>query len=265
MATLYIFGDESGTMPLHDTDKPFVAATVAVLDRKPTEADGRLIESLKGLNALPFAAIVKPFPGYGKLVKTKYDKIRVMASATRLLTGASSPDEISIRNIIWSHAMIQAIGQLVLGTLFNASSIDDILVLLDEKTMKSSERSLFTGTVTNHMELGIRNILSDIEHLNPGIIAEWKDRVQFTAKSISINWSDDSEEFKSEFGLKLAHRLSQKLYKWQTRGAPNMATVLRDAGYESPISDITDLVTRLNQRIIDNFKKNTGLPEPRDL
>ena len=63
MATLYIFGDESGTMPVSDTDKPFVAATVAVLDNPPalirgSDDDEKMVEIFTSLNIVPFAAIV---------------------------------------------------------------------------------------------------------------------------------------------------------------------------------------------------------------
>ena len=265
MAILYIFGDESGTMPLNDDDNPFVAAAVAVLDRKswPVNVKKNIFEVLKGLNALPSAAIVKPFPGYSKLVKTKYDKLQVMAQATRLVTGASSPGDFSVRNTIWSHAMIQAVGQTVLRTIFTGS-IEGIQILLDEKTMRSPERSLFTGTVINHMEVGIKEILARIKPLNQDVIVEWENRVLFSAENISINWSDESEEFRSEFGLNLAHRLSQRLYGSVTGRATDVGPILRAAGFDDPMIDITGIISRLDQRIIDNFRRNTGLPEPRE-
>ncbi len=251
-------------MPLNDNDKPFVAAIVALVDKKPAEVDKKLFEILKGLNAIPFAAIVQPFPGYGKLVKAKYDKMQVMARATRLKTGASGPDELNVRNVVWSFAMAQAIGHAVLSTIFT-TSIDDVQILLDEKSMRSSERALFTGTVKNNMDGVITDILGSISLLNPGVISEWKNRVQFSAKTTSINWSDESEKFKSEFGLKLADRLSRKLYRSQTSRPANTETILRDAGFDDSVMDITEVITRLDQRIIDNFKRNTGLPEPREL
>lgn len=264
LATLYIFGDESGTMPFDDNDKPFVAGTVALLEKKPAQVQKKLFEILRELNAVPFIAMVKPFPGYGKLVKAKYDKMETMARAKRLATGASAPEELNYRDVVWSHAMINAIGSAVSHFVLTAS-IDDVQILLDQKSMKPPGRALFTGMVINHMGVGITQILERIEHRDPGAISEWKNHVRFTDKTTRINWSDESDEFEGEFGLKLAHRLSQTVYRWQMNPAIDMGTMVRDTGFEDCVMDITKIITRLDQRIVDNFKRDTGLPEPCEL
>jgi len=256
LATLHIFGDESGTMPLNDHDKPFVAATVSFLDERPVEIDERLFENLRALNAMPFAAIVMPFPGYGKLVKAKYDKMEVMARATRLVTGVSGVYELSLRDIVWSHAMGQAVIHSVLGTIFS-SSIDAVQILLDQKSMKADQRSLFTDTLRDIVAIGMAEMLKQI---NP----EWKSRIRFTDRTISVNWSDESEHFESQFGLKLADRLSRKLYRSQISSPVGAETVLTNAGFDDSMMDVTRIITNMDRRIIDNFKRNTGLPEPRD-
>jgi hypothetical protein len=94
LAILHIFGDESGTMPVNDDDKPLVAATVTFLDKTPaavrgSDEDETLISIFKDLNVIPFAATVKPFPGYGKVLKGKHDKIQVMARV--LFSGLNRP------------------------------------------------------------------------------------------------------------------------------------------------------------------------------
>ena len=71
MPELYIFGDESGTMPANDKDNSFVAATVTFLDKKPLITNGSdknetLIKIFKEQSAIPFATVVNPFPGYAK-------------------------------------------------------------------------------------------------------------------------------------------------------------------------------------------------------
>ena len=165
LATLYVFGDESGTMPVSDNDKLFVAATVAVL-KEPTlivgsDNDEKMVEIFGNLNILPFAAIVKPFPGYGAALKAKHDKIHVMARATRLLTGANVTylDEktlaegFDLRNTVWGFAMVQAIAQAVLNTLFS-SSIDAIHVILNRKTMLPSMRQFFKEIIVNRITVG---------------------------------------------------------------------------------------------------------------
>jgi hypothetical protein len=99
-----------------------------------------------------------------------------------------------------------------------------------------------------------------LKQINP----EWKSRIRFTDKTISVNWSDESEHFESQFGLKLADRLSRKLYRSQMSSLAGAETMLTNAGFDDSTIDVTRIVTNMDRRIIDNFKRNTGLPEPRD-
>lgn len=273
MAILHIFGDESGTMPLNDTDGPFVAATVSFLGEPPnvmrdSNKDETLVSIFKNLNAVPFAAIVKPFLGYKKALKNKYDKMQVMARATALVMGSSSQslDQAGLtpRNIVWTHAMTQAIVNAV-GSIMFDSDINSVRILLDEKTLSHSMRLLFSQTLLQ-MGTNFREFLTYYRQLNPAKMFQYKNNIQFSAANTSINWSDDSGQFRSEFGLKLAHRLASKTYhQLKDSGKKGIETKLRDAGFEDFIKDITDIVTNLDQRLIDNFRQNTGLPEPREL
>jgi hypothetical protein len=277
LANLYIFGDESGTMPVNDSDKPFVAATIATVDNPPaliggSDNDEKMVEIFKNLNLVPFAAIVKPFPGYAKILKAKYNKIQVMARATRLVTGASVQyldektltDGFDLRNTVWGYAMLQAIANAVLNTLFT-STIDAVQVILDSKTMTPSMRFFFKEMIINRIGVGTRQFLRSFLPMNPSVVSEWGDHVRFSAETTSFSWSDNSEEFEQQFGLRLADRFARKIYQAQITRQPGIEAMLKNAGFEDFIVDISELVTRLDQRVVDNFRRNTGLPEPREL
>ena len=67
MTTLYIFGDESGTMPVNDNDKPFVAATVAVLNNNPAYIKGSndnniMVDIFKYFGIMPICGNSKTIP-----------------------------------------------------------------------------------------------------------------------------------------------------------------------------------------------------------
>jgi hypothetical protein len=277
LATLYIFGDESGTMPVDDADKPFVAATVAVLNNPPalvrgSEDDEKMVKIFTRLNVVPFVAMVKPFTGYGKALKAKHSKIQIMARATRLVTGAGAQhldkkilaSGFDLRNTVWCHAMGQAIANAVLSTLYT-ETIDTVRVILDRKTMTPSMRLLFKEIITNRIEMGLRQVLETLLPMARNTVIMWEDRIRFSSKTIFFNWSDDSEEFEQQFGLRLADRFARKIYQAQVTGQRNIETMLKNAGYNDFILDISKLVTHLDQRLIDNFIRNTGLPEPKEL
>ena len=276
MATLYIFGDESGTMPMDDADKPFVAATIAVLDNPPvlvrgSDDDEKMAEIFASLNIIPFAAIVKPYPGYGKVLKAKYDKINVMARATRLITGARAPylddktlrEGFDLRNTVWVNAMVQAIANAVLNTLFT-NSVDAVQVILDRKTMTPSMRQFFKEMIVNRIGEGTKQFLRSFLTVNPTVVSEWEDHVRFSSETTAFSWSDESEELEKQFGLRLADRFARKVYQAQITRQPGIEAILAAAGFEGFVSDISELVTRLDERLVDNFIKKTGLPEPKE-
>jgi len=277
LATLYIFGDESGTMPVDDADKPFVAATVAVLGDPPvlvrgSDDDKKMAGIFSSLNIVPFAAVVKPYPGYGKDLKSKYDKINVMARATRLTTGASAPylddktlrEGFDLRNTVWGHAMVQAIANAVLSILFT-SPIEAVQIVLDRKTMTPSMRQFFRDVIVNRIGEGTKQFLRSFHPANPTVVSEWEDRVRFSSNTTMLSWSDESKELEQQFCLRLADRFARKIYQAQITGQHGITTILEGAGFEGFVKDISGLVTRLDMRLIDKFKNKTGLPEPKEL
>lgn len=275
LATLYIFGDESGTMPIDDLDKPFVAATVSVLGDPPvlvrgSDDDQKMAEIFAKLNIVPFAAVVKPYPGYGNDLNAKYDKINVMARATRLTTGASAPylddrelrEGFDLRNTVWAHAMVQAISNAVLSTLFT-NPVEAVRVILDQKTMTPSMRQFFREVIVHRIGEGTKQFLRNFRPANSTVVLEWEDRVQFSSKTTMFSWSDESDVLEQQFGLRLADRFARKIYQAQIADRPGIVAILEAAGFEDFVNDISGLVTRLDARLVNNFKKKTGLPEPK--
>lgn len=142
MTTYYIFADESGTMPINDSDKPFVAATIAFQRRPPRAINGsnnddRLIAILKDLDAKPFATIVRPFRGYGEILKERFSKMTTMARAKCLLDSKKiqylDKNGINLRNEVWQQAMLQSVAHTSLELCFGYESIESIKFIFDEK------------------------------------------------------------------------------------------------------------------------------------
>jgi len=259
-------------MPTEDNDKPFVAAIVAFFEKTPpaicgSDKDDKLVEILRESNAIPFLAIVKPFPGYGSSLKSKYDKMLVMAHAKRLLDGSTVPyidkDRINLRNQVWDHTMLQGILHVVTCAMYSGS-IDSVQILLDEKTMTTARRKIFTDMITS-LGANLKVYLERLGQDGGEDMSQHVDRIEFSALSTAVHWSDDSDEFRSEFALKLADRLARKMYRQLLNTSQTgIEHSLRNAGFEDFLHDITHVVTRpLSQRAIDAWKRDTGLPEPR--
>jgi hypothetical protein len=272
MATFYIFADESGTMPINDTDKPFVAATIAFQGQPPkaisgSDSDDKIIAIFKKLDAKPFATIVKPFPRYAQMLSSKYSKMKTMAMAKCLLDGRTiqymDKDDINLHNEIWHHAMLQSIMHTVLGSVFDSKPIDKIKFIFDEKTMRSERRDFFHHIIT-HIGTPLRQYLDTFKHkYSNEIISSVQEKIQFTHTSISIYWSDQSIATHYKFGLKLADRFARKVYQDLNNQKPEFYALLQKEGFEKIVEDITNAIVRpLSKNLINRWQKETGLPEP---
>jgi hypothetical protein len=145
------------------------------------------------------------------------------------------------------------------------SAIDSVRIVLDEKTMTHPMRRLFTQTL-RRMGTSVRELLRRHIQLEPVNMSRYESRIQFSSETTFINWSDDGEEFRSEFGLRLADRLAHKMYRQlENTKQTSIECKLREAGFEDFVIDITGVVTRFDPRLVANFRRNTGLPEPREL
>ena len=273
MPTLHIFADESGTMPVNDNDKPFVAATVAFLGKPPdaicgSDEDEKLVEILKASNAMPFTATVRPFPGYGNNLKSRIEKIKIMARAKCLLNGSvpryPDKDGINLHNEVWGFAMDQSLAHIVMRNILESSPIDKIRIVFDQKTMTKNRRDFFCQTV-HRIGTRLREYLETFEQkCSKNEVAFFRDRIQFSAQSITVHWSDEPNLVQHLFGLKLADRFARKMYQQLGNIAQTgFDSILQSAGFSDFTVDITKLLVRpVNRNMIDAWKSETGLPEP---
>jgi len=113
---LTLYCDESGTMPKHDYDGPFVCAAVGVLGNLnwPKAVPGGLkwlANQLDLPNVFPSVAYVVPRDGYARRLAERHSTSQRMALYTREITGANSAylteKGVPLGNYVWGHVMIQ--------------------------------------------------------------------------------------------------------------------------------------------------------------
>lgn len=273
MAVLYLYADESGTMPQRDTDAPFVTATVSFFGDQPdlmhvTRHRSEIISRLFSLNAIPFVAFVKPFPGYEDSINLKLSKINIMARVTRLLTRANTQylDEhgIGLRNYIWIYAMQQAIGNTV-GVAMRKDSIDALQILMDQKTLPVPTRTLFTEQVLAKSEQ-VRDVLARLKTLSPNRISLYENNIRFTRNSTSLHWSDEMEVLDKDSRLKLSDKLARIAYRNIRDGhLDELTESLAKAGFPDSVMNLTEIImSPLKSRLVAAWERTTGLKEPRD-
>lgn len=272
MSILKIYGDESGTMPVKDNDQLFVTATIStfndkvIFERKSGHRDW-LVKQIKTLNAIPFITYIKPFKGYGLLLKAKMDKLNTMARATRLITGKNKKyltnNGIPIRNYIWTHCMIQSISQLIIKNIFTYE-VKKIHIFLDEKTMSPPSRLLFIKEIKEIRQY-ILNTLNKIKVFNNKFVDYLENNIAFDSENIIIKWSDEIEDTNTIAGLTLAHYLASHFYKDMIKkNGPKIIQLLNKNKYDDFVFDITNIFLKsLNEETINLWKKNTGLREPK--
>lgn len=271
MAILKIYGDESGTMPISDNDGVFVAATVSTIDSSPDlkEIDGRikwLAERLKHLSATPFIIYVKPFAGYERAIKSKMEKMSIMARMTRLMTGANSQyiteKGIPVRNFIWTQCMDQAIAHAIL-TKISTTKVDQIEIILDQKTMMQQTREFFQDRVKS-VEKYLRNSLNWAKAFDREKAELLTSHVAFSSHKIKLSWSDDPDTDDAKGGLVLAHYLATHFQQDMAQNRiPRIVEALSKEGFENFSLDLTNLITKpVSRKAITSWERNTGLKEP---
>jgi len=271
VATLRIFADESGTMPLDDDDGIFVMATVSLFGDPPIieKHNGHLswlIDKLAELDALPQVSTVIPVPGYGEAIRVKFSKMKTMARYRRMMIEKEhkylDDYEGSIRNKIWSSGMNQSIALSVLDGI-TRNSIDSLQITMDVKTMREPDRKLFTDIV-DIVPQTIKDILERVKAVNPTQADRYSSNIAFRSSDISINWMNPEDKDHVTDGLWLAHHLSKHYQKYLSRTSePHVRAKLSEAGFNDFELDIThSLMVPINRSAIDKWKQDTGLPEP---
>lgn len=269
---LHLYGDEAGVMPTADHDEMFVAATVA-LAGKPSPGPkrdghrGSLVTRLVSERVLGCVSFVRPFPGYGQQLEAKFSRMQTMARATRLLTRANakylSRDRFSPRNMVWQHVMKQAIGQTVLSAL-GRSTVDHLVVVLDQKTMAGSTRTLFADQIRRLAD-DMRPVLAQRAVSGaPGAVVLYR-RLGLARDTVDVRWSDQTLGEGDVDGLFLAHHLASRCLEDLKSGRElELPTALKAAGLPCPEIDVTELLIRaISPDVVREWERRTWLRAPR--
>jgi hypothetical protein len=216
MAALYIYADESGTMPTSDTDPPFVAAAVASF-REPFRWDGKrgkrreILETISNSQLLPFIAILDPHPGFTDTLHEKLELLNDDAQKTLETTGANArlfPRRgLKPGNFIWGHTVLQAVSQAALSGAVRGV-IDRIEILMDQKTLRKEERALFRHTLVT-LKGTMRNSLMHALFGFFGPLEQLLQRLKFEDIDVSVRWSDDPIQRANEGALNFVDRVSR--------------------------------------------------------
>lgn len=274
--TLWVFGDESGTMPLRDEDGVFMATTFAILEPNARKVPtNRLqmkgtIESLKMLHARPSASIVRPTPGYGAALKRKIDTLNTLGGLTRLMSGANRefmPEGgHQPRNLVWAEAMQQAVGMAILFCSMKHHLIPGtVTVFLDRKTLKTEMRALIRHQAKSYPETASMALNQTADQLAGNVslaLREFAKALRSAPPPVSICWSDEPGFSDPISGLQLAHALSKYLFADERSAGSNppFRTHLEAAGFREVVGDITHvLLTPVSDEAVGRWQRDHGL------
>ena len=270
MSTLFIFGDESGNLPLCEEDGVFVGATVAT-QTPPRKIEERkrnsrwLVQKLQKYSAHPFVAYIRPVPGYGAAVSSKLAKMDIMARSKRLLYGEHPylpQGGIALRNFVWMHCIFQAITQSFAWSIIGGP-IDALHIVLHQKTLAPENRRLLVNVVKRSPDRALET-LARARKLDANAADKYLSNMRVDPSRISVSWSNDPGASGAQPGLLLADRLAWH-YRRDLVGLNNtrIGDEMTTAGFGRFAMDITKIVTApINRRSIENWKWATGLPEP---
>ena len=271
MSNLILFGDESGTMPKTKNDGPFVTSFVSYvgdnIERCQIDFHRKdFIQSLAKNDILPMITFVRPGENYFHVLKNKMTKINLMARMTRLITGNNADYLTNIgfptANFIWIFAMSEAISLSIYKNI-TIHKIDEIKIFLDQKTLAGPTRKFFLSNIYKIPTL-MKNTLLKFYDVNPKYIENAFSNINFSNESISIHWSNELNKDQFKNGFLTAHHLAKysftSIRRW---GIEFLEKKLRNAGFNNSMRDVTALLTApINDKAIEVWKKNTGLPEP---
>lgn len=270
MNKLLIFGDESGTMPVKDSDDIFVTSSISVFNSYPSFDNKNfhrewVINFIKEKHMFPAISYVLPRKGYSKNLKDKYDKINIMARMTRLMTGANkqylTKDCIPLRNHIWLFCTLQSINNTIINSLIK-NKIFEINVFLDQKSLAYASKNLFIRMLQRKLKLYKKSLLK-FKDQHPEFIKILIDRFIDASNSIYLFWSNEENTKNAKGGLLLAHYLAS-YYKKDFNKHKTIQNLLKQYGFKNADNDVTDLLLiPPNQQALDTWQRNTGLKPPK--
>ena len=246
---LTVYCDEAGTMPLETGDPPFVVAALAVTKPivRPKGFESRskwLINEIERQQGIPHVSYVAPKDGYSETLRSRHNILESMALETRETTGDNaayvSKYGISVRNAVWSKAMLIGIGRMLVEAIARGP-IGSLWVILDQKTMDQEHRALFRKNVTEVGQVLSQEIMGSPAP-TPGADAYLLNNIRFGPADVAIRWSDELE--KEPVGLRFAHFLASLALRELKRGKNRLLLDWLDGGtYGNRTADITDVLT----------------------
>ncbi len=270
MSRLILYADESGTMPLHDNDSPFVAAIVAarsplLIDNQRPRGISAFVARAVASGAVPFFAYVLPVPGYAMAVQRKYAKLDLMTRARGLLekkaVWAWAPGA-PIRNFVWAQAMLNAIAQLFIRQQA-AFALAEVLVIFDRKTLAPETRELFRLMV-RRMPHTVNEVLTNLPQLPSSAQRVIRDRFDLAPTNITMLWSDECDEDDVGVGLRVAHHFARCFHRHLLgRDGGEFEIALSHSGLALTSINFTPTMMRpMDRTFIQEWRAITGLPEP---
>jgi hypothetical protein len=271
MSLLKIYADEAGTMPLADTDEPFVTGMVSVVgsdlqirERHNLGKAPEFCGCLSQVGANIHFCYIRPGLGYAKAIGSKLSKMDTMARMTRLMTGGNTkylpPEGISYRNMVWSISMNQAMYAIFLRAAASGP-VSEVEMFFDQKTMARQSRTHFREAaqmITNNLRRTVLRF-ADARPLDAAQLLRNVDGLEH----IKIHWSDEPDFERASDGLTVAHHLSSLARRFLIKGRTDFSEYLTTAGYTQFEKDITATVTApISRESIESWKKQTGLLEP---
>lgn len=268
---LNIYCDESGTMPIDDSTDLFLTASVGVVNQhisfdKKSGHKNWLIDRLKQFNSIPFITFILPKKGYGNIVKAKFDKINTMARYTRLITGRNThyldEDGLRIPNFIWSFCMLKSIGNVILNAV-DQQEINKIQIFIDDKSFSKPSKMFFINSLFRQLNIMIDSI-TKLKGYFPSQTNRLLERINKIEGETSLYWRDESDASPAKEGLEIAHYLAYHFRKdFRKKTKTCISKLLTESKYDYFQMDVTELLIQpINEKTIEDWKKNTGLPEP---
>lgn len=254
MNQLYIYFDESGTMPISDGDEAFIGAALGFFKEKPTldSYNGHrewLAETLSSRASIVTAAFVKPYPGFSVELERRLRGINSQGKRTQRTTGANAryfpPDGINARNLIWISAMEVAVVGVALRAV-SRNRVEKIVVILDQKTLVEEEDNLVKRQTMRIGKVLTTSLVESADRF-PEEAARALENTQLSEGSISVLWRDDpGVQHQHKSGLRMAHYAVYHTRRALLSESCSFADFLKDYGVDSYEKDITHDVVSLH-------------------
>jgi hypothetical protein len=155
--------------------------------------------------------------------------------------------------------------QALLNAIISAverSRIDEIIIILDRKTIAAPTRELFEDQIRRTPE----NMLSVFRTAQASGLGSEQHirRLALTSEAFRVQWSDEPLSPEAGAGLLLAHHLASRTFRDVRRGRPaQFLKRLREAHLPCREVDVTPiLVAPLADSNVREWERRTGLGAP---